>query len=125
MLDADPGIARQLEGFITDVRNREFYASRMVAMGAPTFGGWLRTLIDYMQEGRADRIACPTLVTEGEGDFASQSDELFDARLCEQRFRSFTADEGAGGHCEGMGQQVWQEQVFSWLSEALPFQLAH
>ena len=125
MLDADPGIARQLDGFITDDRNREFYGSRIVAMGVPPFGGWLRTLIDYMLEGRADQIACPTLAIEGEGDFASQSHELFDALLCEKRFHSFTPYEGAGGHCEGMGQQEWQEQVFSWLSEALPFQLAH
>lgn len=62
-------------------------------------------------------ITCPTLVTEGEGDFVSQSRLLYDALTCEKQYRSFTAAEGAGGHCEGMGQRVRQQAAFSWLSE--------
>ena len=38
----------------------------------------------YTLEGRAELISCPTLVTEGEGDFASQSPRLFDALTCEK-----------------------------------------
>ena len=117
VLSADPAMDAQLDGFLTGDRNREFYGSRMAAMGAESFGDWVRLLGTYTLEGYAGDISCPTLVTEGEGDFASQSSKLFDALTCEKEFHGFSIAEGAGGHCEGMGQLVWQEVVFSWLSE--------
>jgi hypothetical protein len=114
---ADPEMDASLEGFVEKPRDREFYGARMAAMGASTFGEWLRILDTYTLEGRASLITCPTLVTEGEGDFASQSQRLYDALSCEKEYRQFTAAEGAGGHCEGMGQRVWQQAAFTWLSE--------
>jgi pimeloyl-ACP methyl ester carboxylesterase len=117
VLAADPEMDAGLDGFLAKPRDREFYGSRMAAMGSPTFGAWLRTLTGYTLEGRAPNITCPTLVTEGEGDFASQSPALVDALTCEKKYRMFTAAEGGGGHCEGMGQQLWQQTAFSWLSE--------
>jgi pimeloyl-ACP methyl ester carboxylesterase len=119
VLDADPGMDAGLEGFLAKPRDREFYGSRMAAMGAATFGAWLRTLTGYTLEGRAGQITCPTLVTEGEGDFASQSSTLFDALTGPKQYREFTAAEGGGGHCEGMGQQLWQQAVFPWLSRVI------
>jgi Esterase FrsA-like len=119
VLAADPEMDASLEGFLAKPRDLEFYGARMAAMGAPTFGAWLRALDTYTLEGRAGMITCPTLVTESEGDFASQSQLLYDALTCEKQYRSFTAAEGAGGHCEGMGQRVWQQAAFSWLSEVI------
>jgi pimeloyl-ACP methyl ester carboxylesterase len=119
VVDADPGMDANLEGFLAKPRDREFYGARMAAMGGATFGGWLRTMTGYTLAGRAERIACPTLVTEGEGDFASQSRILFDALTCPKQYREFTAAEGGGGHCAGMGQVLWQQAAFAWLSEAL------
>ena len=46
-----------------------------------------------------------------------QSSKLSDALTCEKEFHGFSIAEGAGGHCESMGQLVWQEVVFSWLSD--------
>jgi hypothetical protein len=117
VMSADQTMDAQLDGFLAGDRNREFYGSRMAAMGATSFGDWLRLLGTYTLEGYAEDITCPTLVTEGEGDFASQSSKLFDALTCEKEFHGFSIAEGAGGHCEGMGQLVWQEVVFSWLSD--------
>jgi pimeloyl-ACP methyl ester carboxylesterase len=119
VLDADPGMDASLEGFLAKPRDREFYGSRMAAMGAGSFGEWLRVLTGYTLAGRAERIACPTLVTEGEGDFASQSGTLFDALTGPKQFREFTASEGGGGHCEGMGQRLWQQAAFSWLAQVV------
>lgn len=116
---ADPAMDSQLDGFLLGDRNREFYGSRMAAMGAESFGHWLRLLGSYTLEGHAVDISCPTLVTEGEGDFASQSGKLFEALTCEKELHRFSDAQGAGGHCEGMGQLVWQEMVFSWLSDRL------
>jgi hypothetical protein len=86
-------------------------------MAPSTFGAWLRTMTGYTLRDRAGAITCPTLLTDGEGDFASQSQALYDALTCEKEHRPCTAADGAGGHCEGMGQRVWQQSVFSWLSE--------
>jgi hypothetical protein len=119
VLAADPDMDASLEGFLDKPRDREFYGARMAAMGASTFGGWLRILDTYTLERRAGLITCPTLVTEGEGDFASQSQVLYDALTCEKQYHPFTAAEGAGGHCEGMGQRLWQQKAFSWLSEII------
>lgn len=119
VLAGDPAMDAQLDGFLADERSRWFYGSRMAAMGAQSFGDWLRLLVNYSLEGLAEKITCPTLVTEGEGDFASQSSKLFDALTCEKEFRGFKVSDGAGGHCEGMGQTVWQEVVFSWLEARL------
>jgi hypothetical protein len=44
---------------------------------------------------------------------------LFDALTCPKQFREFTAAEGGGGHCEEMGQRLWQQAAFSWLSEVV------
>ena len=64
---ADPTFDADLEGFLAGDRNREFYGARMAAMGAPSFGAWLRLLGTYSLDGYAADITCPTLVTEGEG----------------------------------------------------------
>jgi hypothetical protein len=117
VLDADPGMDADLEGFLASPRDKEFYGAWVAATGAGTFGAWLRTMTGYTLRDRAGAITCPTLLTDGEGDFASQSQALYDALTCEKEYRLFTAAEGAGGHCEGMGQRVWQQAVFSWLSE--------
>lgn len=121
ILDADPEMDARLERTLATPRDVEFYGSRMTAMGAPTFGQWLRTLTSYTLDGRAGQITCPTLITEGEGDFASQSKDLFDALTCEKQYRQFPASAGGGGHCEGMGQHLWQQAAFSWLSQSLVF----
>jgi hypothetical protein len=117
VLAANPEMEANLEALVQKPRDREFYGARMAAMGASTFGEWLRILDTYTLEDRAGLIACPTLITEGEGDFASQSKMLYDALTCAKHYHSFTAAEGAGGHCEGMGQRIWQQAAFSWLSE--------
>ena len=117
VVDADPDMDANLEGLLGKPRDREFYGARMAAMGAATFGEWLRALRGYTMAGEAELITCPTLITEGEGDFASQSHTLFDALTCHKQFRAFTASEGGGGHCEEAGQRLWQQVAFSWLSE--------
>jgi pimeloyl-ACP methyl ester carboxylesterase len=119
VVDADPAMDAGLEAFLAKPRDREFYGARMAAMGAPTFGAWLRTLTGYTLAGRAEQIACPTLVTEGEGDFASQSGVLFDALTCPKQYRQFTVAEGGGGHCESMGQRLWQQAVIPWLGRVI------
>ena len=66
------------------------------------------------------RHHCPTLVTEGEGDFAGgQSRQLYELLACPKAYRAFTEAEGTSGHMEGLGQQVWDGYVFDWLDATL------
>jgi pimeloyl-ACP methyl ester carboxylesterase len=119
VLAADETMDAQLQTQLDDPRNRTFYGSRMAAMGASTFGEWVRVLVPYTLEGRVENISCPTLITEGEGDFASQSDKLFAALTCEKELRKLSAADGCGGHCCGLGQQRWQQEAFGWLASVL------
>src|SRR5262249_4404125 len=57
----------------------------------------VRLMGDYTLEGRAERIACPTLVCSAERDeIGVTARRLFDALSCQKEFATFTAAEGAG-----------------------------
>ena len=99
---------------------RRTWRPRMAAHGTPTLREYLRTLLDFTLEDRVADIACPTLVTEGEGDFAGgQSERLYELLRCPKAYRAFTDAEGTSGHMEGLGQQVWDGYVFDWLDATL------
>lgn len=68
----------QLQGLLHGDHNQEYYGARMVTMGAATVGDFLRMQVDYTLDGHVAAIACPVLLTEGEGDFAAQTQTLAD-----------------------------------------------
>lgn len=119
ILAGDRATDRELEGLLADEHGREWFGARMATQGAATVGDFLRLQPGYTLEGRAEHIACPTLVTEGEGDFSSQSQALYDALRCPKALRHFSAAEGGGGHCEGLGATLFEEVVFDWLDATL------
>ena len=82
-------------------------------------GDFLRMQAGYTLDGNATLIRCPKLVVDCEGDFASQSDMLDAALTCPKTLLKLSADSGAGGHCAGMGQQVWAGAVFPWIADTL------
>jgi hypothetical protein len=57
VLAADSATDERLDGFLADRRGREFYGSRMAAMGAQSFGGWLRLLVNHSLDGLAGLTA--------------------------------------------------------------------
>lgn len=116
---ADPDLDDQLQGALAGPRNVEWYGSRMAAMGATRVGDFIRTQLTFSLEGLAADIRCPTLLTEGEGDFASQSQLLYDHLRCEKELALFSEADGAGGHCEGLGATLFEERVFDWLDDVL------
>ncbi|WP_029113912.1 S9 family peptidase [Mycobacterium sp. URHB0044] len=116
---ADPDVDAQLQAVLTGPRNVEWYGSRMAAMGATAVGDFIRHQLTFSLEGIAADIRCPTLVTEGEGDFASQSSLLYEHLGGDKVFKQFTEAQGAGGHCEGLGATLFEGYVFDWLDEVL------
>ncbi len=119
ILAGDPAADAALESLLADPHGREYFGARMATFGAGTVGDFLRMQPAYTVESCASRIRCPTLLTEGEGDFASQSRRLFDLLNCEKELRTFAAADGAGGHCCGLGATLWEGVVFDWLESVL------
>ena len=116
---ADPELDAQLESLLTEPRNREWFGSRMAAIGGSTVGDFIRRQLEFSLAGVVGDIRCPTLVTEGEGDFASQSQLLYDRLTCPKRLKKFTEAEGAGGHCEGLGATIFEGYAFDWLDRVM------
>lgn len=118
----DPAVDEALAGLLADSRQDYFYRSRMVTHGTATARSYLRELARFSLAGRAGEITCPTLALEAEGDSASQGQlavfaEVVTAPVTTHRF---TAAEGAGGHCEGLGQRRLERVVYDWIETVLP-----
>lgn len=116
---ADPELDAQLQELLTGPRNIEWYGSRMATMGATTVGDFIRRQLMFTLEDVVTDIRCPTLLTEGEGDFASQGEVLFEHLTCERRLTTFSEAEGGGGHCEGLGSTLFEGYAFDWLDRVL------
>ncbi|WP_072802408.1 hypothetical protein [Rhodococcoides yunnanense] len=69
----------------------------------------------------AQKIVCPTLVLESEGDPVGGGGRiLFDALGSTVTvYLDPPASSGLAGHCGGLGQQVWERLVFDWLDTVL------
>jgi alpha-beta hydrolase superfamily lysophospholipase len=71
--------------------------------------------------GVANKITCPTLVCEAEGDhfFAGQPRMLYEALSCPKTLLRFTAEDGAEEHCQVGALLLSNHQVLSWLDTTL------
>jgi pimeloyl-ACP methyl ester carboxylesterase len=100
---------------------RQLFRPRMTAHGSVTVREYLRSMLEYTNEGRAERIGCPTLVCDNETDLIStgQGELLFEHLRSPAEFVRFTAAEGAEGHCEGMAAVVFFARAFDWLDATL------
>lgn len=117
----DPTLDPLLEAILTDPHQRYAFVSRMVTHGLSTMRSYLRELSRFSIVGLADRITCPTLALESEGDFANlgQLDSFVDALTCPVTTHRFSAAEGAGGHCEGLGQCRLERLAYGWIHSVL------
>lgn len=80
----------------------------------------LNALREYSLAGRAEHIACPTFVCNAEGDDIGASAPLLVAALtCATEFVTFTAEEGAGDHCEAAARQLYHSRSFDWLDRVV------
>ncbi|HLH26090.1 MAG TPA: hypothetical protein VK066_26535 [Chloroflexota bacterium] len=71
--------------------------------------------------GVAERIRCPMLVTDPEGEqfWPGQSQQLYDALPGPKLLVPFTAAEGADLHCEVKAPGLRAQRIFDWLDSTL------
>lgn len=116
VLAKDPAVDARLQHMLDAPGKLEYLGARMATQGAKTVGDFLRLQPAYSLDGHAALISCPTLVVDCEGDFASQGDKLYAALTCDKTMLKLPAESGAGGHCGGLGQLVWERAVFDWIA---------
>ncbi|MCD9623998.1 alpha/beta hydrolase family protein [Rhabdothermincola salaria] len=119
VLAGDPETDASLQDMLEGPRNTEYWGARMATHGQGTFAGMLRELHRFDITDIAGRITCPTLITEGEGDFASQSTQLRALLTGDVTLVHFDIASGAGGHCEGLGATLFEQATFDWLEDRL------
>ena len=118
LTDGDPTLDADLAPMMADPHDRNGFQWRMAAHGTTTLSGYFRELARFSLVGIADQIRCPTLATSGEGDFANTGQlHTFAQALTNAAVSTheFTRAEGAGGHCEGLGQDRFDQYLYSWL----------
>jgi pimeloyl-ACP methyl ester carboxylesterase len=103
------------------VDRREFFGARMAVHGLSRISDYFAELRRYTLLDVADRITCPTLVVECEGDFVGGGGSALVEAMTKAKSTlvNLTAVQGAGGHCGGLGQRVWNQVVYDWLGTVL------
>jgi len=123
MLDEDSDAATAaFEKLAASPDGALLFRPRMAAHGAKTVQEYVRVMRDFHNRDAAAGITCPSLICDNEVDVVStgQGHQLAEAMTgAEVEFVRFTAAEGAAGHCEGMGREVFDERVFPWLDRTL------
>ena len=98
----------------------EFFRARMAAHGIGSIAAYFAELRRFTMLADARRIACPTLLIEAERDFAGGGGpRLQSAMTAPATLVGLTEAQGAGGHCAGLGQEIWAATVYGWLHETL------
>lgn len=88
--------------------------------GVDTLRGYLRAVEQFTLDGRIAGITCPTLMTLAENDpLAAGTQQFFDQLRCPKTLLRFTAQEGAGDHCESANRSLLNRRALDWLDGVL------
>jgi alpha-beta hydrolase superfamily lysophospholipase len=84
--------------------------------GVDSLSAFLASAELFTMRGHAERIQCPTLITQAENDgLAADAGFFFDTLRCPKTLMRFTAAEGADGHCEMKNRSLLNRRVLDWL----------
>lgn len=98
-----------------------YLGNGMFTFGVDKPSQFILAFSEFSMEGVADRIACPTLVIDSDNDegMKGEAEKLYDALVCPKEFMLFTAEEGAGLHCQMGAMLLAHQRIFDWLDETL------
>ncbi|WP_027579359.1 alpha/beta fold hydrolase [Bradyrhizobium sp. Ai1a-2] len=86
--------------------------------GVDNLRDYLRSAEQFTMEGHAELIRCPTLLTMPESDpIAAATPSFFHALGCRKTLMCFSANEGAGEHCEMRNRSLLNLRMLDWLDE--------
>ena len=92
----------------------------MITHGLDDIDSYFQELRHFNMLSVAEQIQCPTLIIESENDFAGGSGRTLEAVMtAPTNFVQLSANQGAGGHCGGLGQEIWSQTVYGWLRKTL------
>lgn len=122
LIGTDPArLDAVLAPMLADPVKADFFRSRMACHGIDSVAAYLALLADYSTDGRAGRIACPSLICATENDLSNGQAQALAAQIAgPTTLHSFTAAQGGNDHCVGMAQRLFHHVVFDWLGKVLP-----
>ncbi len=86
--------------------------------GTRDLRAYLASLESYTLAGRESLIRCPTLLTMAQNDSLSTAAKLlYDSLTCPKTLLTFSADRGAGDHCEMKNRTLLNRRVLDWLDD--------
>lgn len=108
-------------GTASNVRARMMMRFRMRPFGFTSSYDACHAVQEYNLKEVADRIRCPMLITDPEGEqfFPGQSQKLYDALRCPKAIVHFTREQGADQHCEVAAPGYRDFCIYNWLDETL------
>ncbi len=109
------------EGVLRIPRMKALLAFRMRPYGFDSYHDVYKAVLQYDLKSVADQIRCPMLITNPQFEpfFPGQSKQLYDMLQCKKTLVDFTAEQGAGLHCEVNAPGYRDLRVFDWLDETL------
>ncbi len=104
-----------------DVNTYWFFNNAMWTMKADTPAVAMRALTQYTLKGVVQKIKCPTLVIDSEGDMfmKGQPQKVYDQLKSPKTFLKFSPETTAQAHCQMGANMISNESIFSWLDETL------
>jgi hypothetical protein len=119
--DGDPALEDELGFLLADPARGQFFRLRMTTHGLTKITDYFRELARFSLRDSIGGITAATLACSGEGDPADdgQLDEFVSLLTCPVEVRRFTVAEGAGGHCEGLGQRRFTAAAYDFLTPIL------
>jgi dipeptidyl aminopeptidase/acylaminoacyl peptidase len=101
----------------TDQSFRWAIANGLFTFHARSPSEWLRMTRRYTMKGVAEKITCPMLIVDSEGDkdMPGQAPMLYAALKSPKDFMLFTREEGAEEHCQMGAMLISNARILDWL----------
>lgn len=85
--------------------------------GVNSFAQYMKEAAKFTLTDHVKNIRCPVLVTQAEADpIGAFAPVFFDALSSRKDFVTFSAAEGANGHCQANARSVYHQRAYDWLA---------